>query len=303
MACLAVRFVLLAALLAPVLASPPALAETGEPAIPASLTTPAATSAFAVDYGPIAVFNEAFGREEGGRLKIAYAATGRQGMDFLEDYVGYLAAVPVSGLSRNDQLAYWLNTRNVLVVEAMSDSRSRRRMAQARGTAAEPGDMWTEKRVTVDGHPLSIDDIERGILLANWADTPNIVFGLYQGTRGGASLPPAGFDGATVREDLARLGRDFVNSRDGVRVRRGTAEIPEFLVWHEDALFGGDRTALVAHLATLADADTASGLAAATDIRTRSFSYRSDELILREQGVAPSAGGGAVGGGGGSFGS
>lgn len=303
MAIPAFRPVILAAWFAVCLPVAPVLADTGEPVIPASLTTQAATSAFAVDYGPIAVFTKAFGREEGGRLKIAYAATGRQGMDFLEDYVAYLAAVPVSGLGRDDQLAYWLNLRNVLVVEAMSDSRSRRRMAQARGTAAEPGDMWTEKRVTVDGHPLSIDDIERGILVANWADTPDVVFGLYQGTRGGAALPADGFEGATVREHLARLGRDFVNSRDGVRVRRGTAEIPELLAWHEAALFGGDRAALIAHLATLADAGTASGLAAATEIRTRSFSYRTDELILREQGVAPSTAGGTVGGGGGSFGS
>lgn len=263
-------------------------ADTGNASIPASLTTSAETSALEVDYKPIEAFTDAFGIKRGGRTQIAYGAIKPQGEEFLEAYVAYLGAIPVSVLNRDDQLAYWLNLRNILVLQAMSEDGNRPKMSRNRGTANEPGEMWTQKRVTVDGHPLSIDDIERRILIAHWADTPDVIFGLYQGTRGGAALPVDGFDGATVHAELAELGRDFVNSSLGVRVRRGKAQIPEIFDWYDEALFGGDSDALTAHLAGLADDRLAADLASAREIKTRKYNYRVEEHILRQQRIPQS---------------
>lgn len=285
----------------------PASVAFAEPATPEALAqyaVAAETSTYLVRYDPIQNFTNAFGREERGRMKIAYAAVNQQGQRFLEQYVAYLQDVPVASLSRDDQLAFWLNTRNMLIVQAMAESNSRRRLQRTRGTATEPGSMWTEKRITINGTELSIDDIEHGILLANWSDTPNILYGLYQGSTGGAAFRESGFSGANVHAELDAMGRNFVNSRTGVRVRRTKAQIPALYDWYGETLFGGDQAAMIAHLTSLADADTASKLSAASSFETRKFNYSSDELILRQQSApTTSVGASRGGGGGGGFGS
>lgn len=276
---------------------PMAAADTPGDALP-QFTTYAEASSFTVDYQPISAFGDAFCTEERGRVKVAYAAINQQGQRFLTQYTNYLERVPVSSLSRDDQLAFWLNTRNMLIIQAMAESPNRRRLQRLRGTADAPGELWTAKRVTIDGVELSIDDIEKNIILANWSDTPNILYGLYQGSQGGASLREGGFSGANVHAELEAAGQKFVNSRTGVRVRRGKAQLPEIYTWYGDELFGGDQQAMVTHVSALAESGTATKLADATAFDTRKFSYSSDEFVIRQQ-SAPV--GGVTGGGGGGY--
>jgi len=267
----------------------------------AQFSTAAETSSVAVDYRPIAQLTEAFGGEQRGRMKISYAALEQQGEAFMTTYMRYLSGIEVSSLSRDDQLAYWLNTRNMLVMDAMADSRSRRRMSSARGTPEAPGEMWTEKRITVQGVELSIHDIEKNIILANFADKPNVIFGLYQGANGGPEFPAKGFSAAGIDAELEEAGRKYVNSRNGLKVRGKKAQIPAIYDWYTADLFAGDEGAARTHLASLASEKKATKLAAATQFTSRKFSYSSDELIIRQQqnlSAARSSGGGGGGGGG-----
>jgi len=110
----------------------------------------AATSSVNVDYSPIAKFSETFGKQERGRTKISYSAVEQQGKRFLNAYINRLSNVHVSSLTRDDQLAYWLNTHNMLVMQVMTDPKGRRDMRKARGTAEAPGELWTQKRIKVD---------------------------------------------------------------------------------------------------------------------------------------------------------
>ena len=299
------RHILLGAAAFMMLAGPLAAAETTlPPEAFAQLTQAAETSQTAVNYSPLGDFNNAFTDEQRGRTRIAYAAVKTDGSVFLAQYMRYLANVNVTALSRDDQLAYWLNTRNLLIVQAMADAPNRRRLNRLRGTATAPGPMWTEKRITVGGVELSIDDIERGILLAHFNDDPNLLYGLYQGTSSGPSFPETAFTGDTVRPQLAALGQEFVNSRAGVKASRSKVEVPAIYDWYGDALFGGDEAARTAHLAGLATGRRAERLSAATSFKIRKFSYSSDELVLRQQNLATGGAGdfggrgGGVGGGG-----
>lgn len=270
-------------------------------------TTSAEVSDYNVDYSPIQKFSNVFVDEQRGRTKVAYAPAGQQGKAFMIGYVRYLSNVPVSTLSRNDQLAYWLNTRNFLVIDAMASSKSRRRMSSLRGTPEAPGEMWSEKRITVEGVELSIDDIEKNIILANFSDNPNIIFGMYQGTSGGPQFRKAGFSAANLNAELEAAGRDFVNSKNGLKVSKSKAEIPAVVSWYQNDVFGGDATAAATHLASLAKASTATKLAGVSEFKARKFSYSSDELVIRAQaganptGATSGFGGGGVGGGGGGF--
>lgn len=293
---------LLAAGSALLLGSPAGFAEDSPSATSAKFSTAAEVSNFTVDYSPIAKFSNAFGDTQRGRTKIAYAAVEQQGKTFMASYMAYLSNVPVSQLSQADQRAFWLNTHNMMVVDAMVGSRLRRNMKSARGTYDAPGKMWTEKRITVEGVELSIQDVEKDIILANFSDNPNVIFGLYQGTSGSPGFPKDGFTAANLDAELEAAGRDYLGSRNGVKIRRSKAQIPAIVDWYSAEVFGGDEAAARTHLATLLDSDDAAKFSAATQFETRTFKYSSDEYIIRQQPNLPSGGAGGFGGGGGGGG-
>jgi len=120
-----------------------------------------------------------------------------------------------------------------------------------RGEPAAPGAFWTEKRITVAGTSLSLQDIEQDILFAGW-DDPNIMFGLYQGMKGGPPLPRVAFTGADVTAQLAEAGRRFNNDTRNFRVRRDTVRISSYYDWYLPLAFDGDEAALRQHLAGFA---------------------------------------------------
>lgn len=280
-------------------AAAPALADDD---IAAKFSNSVATSQVQVEYSPIDQFIGAFCDENSGRVQCAYDAMGQQGDRYLTRFETYLSRVPVSRLSKDDQLAYWLNTRNMLVVHAIAESRSRK-LTKARGTFAAPGEMWTKKRITVEGVELSIQDIERDILLASF-DDPNLIYGMYQGTKGGPAMHNTGFTGSSVHADLEKLGQSFVNSRSGLRVSKSKANINAIYDWYGDALFDGDDAKFKAHLASLAKGKRASGLNNVSEFKSAKFSYSVDNFVVRQQSPASRAAGGVTGGGvGGGYGS
>ena len=261
----------------------------------------AATSSINVDYSPIAKFSKSFGRTERGRTKISYSAVEQQGERFLNVYLSNLSNVQPTSLSRNDQLAYWLNTHNMLVMQAMSDPKARRDMKKARGTAEAPGAMWTQKRITVQGVKLSLHDIEKNIIVANFADKPNAVFGLYQGTKGSPPFKGDGFRGATLEADLAEAGKAHL--KKNFKAKGSKAQIPAVMQWYAADLFGSDNEALRTHLISLSSEKNAAKLAGVTEFEARKFSYSSDEFVVRQQIASSGSGGFSSGGGGGGGGS
>lgn len=224
-------------------------------------------------------FLERLGVREDGRLKIAFALSGERGGEYLDRYIAFLAGIPPSQLNGDEQLAYWLNMRNALIVSALSKRSGRGSLAEARGEFENPGAVWAEKAVSVDGVALSIDDIERRIILRNWTD-PRVLYGLYQASESGPALHDRAFGGGPVWEQLETAGRRFV-SGDGVRVRQGRVEAAAVYAWCKDALFGGDDEIVRAHLLSLADERTKLQMQAAPELSYAKFRYRIERYEVR----------------------
>lgn len=191
---------------------------------------------------------------ERGRTLVAYDIAHANALPFFQQYADYLANVPVSTLNRDEQLAFWLNTRNALLIKSLAEEKRVNGFRKKRGTPEVPGAFWTEKRITVEGVPLSLQDIEQDILFSGW-DDPNIVFGLYQGVKGGPTLPREPFSGANVHEELAEAGRLFTSETHNFRVRGDKVRVSTYFDWYLPLAFDGDEGALRAHLATFAKAN------------------------------------------------
>ena len=270
------------------LVSAVALGLTAHPAFTSSVvtasTTPSASNCL-IDpsYSAIADFTSAFCHPQQARTLIDFVAIRQQGLPFLDRYLRCLSGVPAESLSPDGNLAYWLNTRNLLVVEAIAKAGAYRDLATQRGTKAEPGPLWVEKRFVSAGDSLSIHDIEQVKILARWPTQPNVLYGLYQGARGGPKLGLAGFSEANVHSQLEQLGVQFVHSIPGIQPGESTFRLPAIYSWYLQSLFGGEYDALTRHIAGLMDGAPAKNALVEESAKRRPFNYRSDVFALRKQ--------------------
>ncbi|MEL7029016.1 MAG: DUF547 domain-containing protein [Pseudomonadota bacterium] len=249
-----------------------------------------------IGYGEVNAFLNGYGIPEDGRFKLHYSAMRNGGTALLAEFVSFMSQLEPTKLSRDEQLAYWLNLHNLMVVRAIASENVGRDLEDERGEGPAPGEMWTQNRVTVEGVELSIDDIQ-SIVITNWND-PNVLYGLYQGVQGGPRLRAAAYYGASVMEKLEDMGRKYVNARGVTRVRRGEARVSPIYHWHKDTLFGGEDAAVIAHVKGLAKERLASQLEEAETLGQTKFSYRLDKYEPRRQPSPGVSGGGGLGGGG-----
>ena len=259
-------------------------------------------SQLTVQYSPLDKFIKAYSVKKGDRQIVAFKEVRQGGLAYLDQYLEYLQNVPVASLSKDDQLAYWLNTRNALVIKSIAEMPRLTKYDSLRGTGEKPGSLWTKARFTHSGQALSIDDIERNILLANW-DNPNIVYGFYQGTKSGPALMASSFSGSTVHSALAENGADFVNSRSGVKPKGSSATLPAFYSWYYPELASGDEARLRSNIGPLLSARNAKKFSESTRFNPSKFDYRVENYIVRSQSYSSggssrgSSGGGSYGGG------
>ena len=243
-----------------------------------------ASNATVVDYGPIDEFYEALTVKERARRKFRYSAIRQGGEEILQAYISFMEGLTPTRYSRNEQLAYWLNLRNLLVVHAIAMENPGRSIKGERGDFETPGSMWTKTRVTVEDVAMSIDDIERNIILANWASSPDVLYGLYQGAEGGPAFnPPKNFTGGAIQNELSERASAFVNGRRVVRVRRGAVEAPAIYGWYKGVLFNGDDASVIDHLKQHADNGLKRKLEDAGSVAYKSMEYAVEELEVRQQ--------------------
>lgn len=255
-------------------------------------STYSSESTATVNTEPYQEFIGALTITERGRTLVAYEIANAQGLSFMQEYADYLAGIPVEQLNRDEQLAFWLNTRNFLLIHAISEERRVRGFKKKRGTPADPGAFWTEKRITVSGTELSLQDIEEDILFAGW-DEPNIMFGLYQGIKGGPPLPNEPFTGAQVTSQLAEAARRFNTLPNNLRVRGGKVRISSYYDWYLPLAHNNTEDALRQHLHSVAKPTDQNTIEIVVEFDRRKLSTEFEQYRVRQA----SAGSGVSNGG------
>ena len=142
---------------------------------------------------------------ENGLNRVAYGSVTAEGRADLGAYLDSLAAVPVSTLSRPEQMAFWINLYNALTVRVVLDHYP---VGSIREIDISPGlfsnGPWRAELTTVEGEPLSLDDIEHRILRPIWRD-PRIHYALNCASLGCPNLQPGPFEaGASTGCSMSR---------------------------------------------------------------------------------------------------
>lgn len=197
--------------------------------------------------------------------------------EYREDLENTANIVDIQSLSRNEQLAYWINLHNVAMVEQIANAWPVR---QPREIRIDGVPLDQARFITVEGVRLSPRDIREKIVYRHWQD-PLVMYGFWRGEIGGPSLQREAFNADNVARLLVRGADDFVNSLRGSQDQGGTLQVSEFYREAAPYFFPDFEKDLRAHLTRYADAKT-NALLTAT---------RGAQAVINEHDIADIEGG------------
>ncbi len=174
-----------------------------------------------------------------GIARVGYDAVTAADRAALSGFIDALAATDVAALSREQQLAYWINLYNAATVELILEHYP---VASIRDISRP----WRRDVATVAGVALSLGDIEHGIVRALF-DDPRIHYALNCASIGCPNLAAAAYRADVLDEMLDDAAREYVNHPRGVMVKDGEADVSSIYGWYRED-FGGDEAAVIEHL-------------------------------------------------------
>ena len=189
-----------------------------------------------------------------------YAGVTAQDFRSLDAYVLALQTVRVSQHNRREQLAYWINLYNALTVKVILDHMP---VESITDVDISPGlfsnGPWDAKLALVEGHEVSLNDVEHRILRPIWQDN-RVHYAVNCASVGCPDLAATAYTAANVEEMLDNAARDYVNHPRGARFENGRLVVSSIYSWYE-ADFGGTDAGVVEHLRRHAVGELAAKLA------------------------------------------
>ena len=173
-----------------------------------------------------------------------------------QQYLSALAATNPSGMSRNDQLAYWINAYNAYTIELINKHNERgsiRNINKSFGGLVKAYGPWREKLAVVGGRAYGLDEIEQDILRKRYQE-PRIHFALVCAAMGCPPLRSEAFTGARLDAQLDDQARAFVlrsPDKNRVDVAARTVHLSPIFVEFRDYIkdFGGSEAAVGKYIA------------------------------------------------------
>ena len=143
----------------------------------------------------------------------------------LDGYINLLATASVAKASREEQIAFWLNAYNALVLRTVIDHypiQGRSSEYPAKSIRQIPGAF---ERLThrVAGRTLTLDQIEREVL-PEFHD-PRVYFALGRGSIGSGRLRSEAFLPTRIEEQLADVAAECVTRAQCLHIERETGKV------------------------------------------------------------------------------
>lgn len=207
---------------------------------------------------------------------------------FIEDHITFFKAYQeglenlssrrsLKTLNKREQLAFWLNLYNVIVINKLVEEYPISKLKKLRSTKRGKKSFWTEKTTTVEGVSLSLTDIEK-ILFKNF-DTPLVAFGLWQGSIGGPRLVNKAFTGNNVMRTLENNAVEFVNSNCGLRPPTGARmKVSDFYQWMLPA-FGTSEDHVTMFIKEYADPNFVTGVAGVSSLSFKIYDWTIADIL------------------------
>ncbi len=185
-------------------------------------------------------------RLEGSRISLSLLNS--EYKDGLHDYRMDLErvgnAIDITHMARNEQLAFWLNLHNIVMIDQIVQNYPTKRPHRIKVDGVSVDDA---KIMTIKGVPLSLRDIRERIVYPNWKN-PNVIYGFFRGNIGSPAILDYAFTAQNVGPSLAASGEEFVNALRGFNEGSKTRNVSRVYDEAKRFYFPNFDTDLTAHL-------------------------------------------------------
>jgi hypothetical protein len=188
-----------------------------------------------------------------GIARLDYAGVADADKDDLDDYINSLQAVKVSGLSRAEQMAYWINLYNAVTVQLVVDNYPASTILRINPGGILPRGPWHVDLLRIEGEEVSLNDIEHRILRPIWKD-PRIHFAVNCASLGCPNLQKVAFTAENTDELLDKGAREYINHPRGAGFDDGTLVLSKIFSWYGED-FGDTEGERLNYLSRFAEPD------------------------------------------------
>jgi len=153
----------------------------------------------------------------------------------LDEYVNTLATADVDKRPNSEQIAFWLNAYDALVLRTVIDHypMPRRSTEYPAGSIRQIPGSFERLTHRVAGRTLTLDQIEQTVL-SKYND-PRLYFAISRGSVGGGRLRSEMYTGAMLEGQLAEVASECVTRAECIQIDNGTNTLnaSSILSWHE----------------------------------------------------------------------
>lgn len=242
-----------------------------------------ASSTQELDHGAWQRFLETYLASRGDDLNVIdYGRVSSADQAALSGYVDALAATPITRFNRNQQLAYWINLYNALTTKVVLDHYP---VDSIRDIKISPGlfksGPWDKELLTIEGEPLTLNDIEHRILRPIWKD-PRIHYAVNCASVGCPNLQSRAFTAANTETLLNKAARDYINSSRGVKITDTRIQVSSIYKWFRED-FGTSDQDVINHLQQYAQPQLKTALSGISRIADDYYDWSLNDAGVREQ--------------------
>jgi hypothetical protein len=203
-----------------------------------------------VDHGVWDHFLQTYLRtnEPDGINRVAYAQVPAAEQTALADDIKRLEAVHIDDYAPAEQRAYWMdlyNEETVLLILQHMPVKSILDIDLGGGGLFSRGP-WDAKLLTIEGRPVSLNDIEHRIIRPIWPSPLNH-YGLNCASLGCPNLMPQAFTAANFLQLLQDNARAYINNPAHVAVTADGLSVSNIYIWYQSD-FGGTEQGVIDHL-------------------------------------------------------
>ena len=179
----------------------------------------------------------------------------------LSNYLEAMSRIAPTQLNQNEQLAYWINLYNAQTVQVVLDH-PKKKSILSMGPFFAFGP-WDEPYLTIEGKPVTLNDIEHRILRPIWQDH-RLHYVLNCASIGCPNLNRTAYQADSVDQQLAQAQIDFLQHPRSISLTdNGRVQLTSLFDWYLID-FAPDFTGLLAYLAAQRP-DLAADLSALVD--------------------------------------
>jgi len=203
--------------------------------------------------------------------RVAYGQVTQGDQARLDGYLADLQAVDPAELTRDQQLAYWINLYNAVTVDVILENYPVGSIRDIKDGPLSIGP-WNRPLVQVAGQTLTLNDIEHRIIRPTFNE-PRIHYALNCAAVGCPNLMDRAWQADTLDRDLSAAEQAYVNDPRGVRFDdRGRLILSKIYIWFRED-FGPNEAAVVASLESAANPELRARLQKAPRVSAYEYNW------------------------------